>query len=616
MSFRPASARWFELVTTNAHVVEALEALALTGAVELEAPAETQRGLRLPDFDDLLTPYRDTARTHGGYWPEPQAGAARGGDIRTRLEEAWKRMSAWRAAADPVIARVEKLAQELLDLNALGEALARAGDAFPDPSRLAGAGPRLAVALYRLPEGAPRGEAVPGLLLIHWQAPDAAYALAIGAPDKVRAAAGQAPSLKGTAIPLPKWLPETAREARAAVAERIAGSSTEKLALEADLATLAQKHALAAALGDFALIEWLREHAGDIVGGARLVYVTGWTSVDSAVVLQRALEEHGVHCLVRLMPDPSGSNPPLILRNPGWVKPFEIFARMLGMPTRDEADPSIVLAFVAPILFGFMFGDVGQGLVLVLVGALYGKKLPVLRLLAPGGAMAMVFGVLFGSVFCSEDILPALWLRPLEQPITLLVVTLAAGVGLMTFGLAIDAAQARWRGASVGWWAHEAGLTLAYLAALASVIWRPALWGLGFGALWFVIGAAALARGDRLAAGGRALAELVEKLMQILVNTISFARVGAFALAHAGLSAAVMGLAHTAGSVGFWIVLLLGNALVLGLEGLVVGIQTTRLMLFEFFIRFLEGGGRALAPLSPPRSGRIPSSRTVEPKRA
>ena len=88
--------------------------------------------------------------------------------------------------------------------------------------------------------------------------------------------------------------------------------------------------------------------------------------------------------------------------------------------------------------------------------------------------------------------------------------------------------------------------------------------------------------------------------MQLLVNTVSFARVGAFALAHAGLSVAVVGMAETAAAAGFWIVILAGNVLILALEGLVVGIQTTRLMLFEFFIRFLDGGGREFSPLPPP----------------
>jgi V/A-type H+/Na+-transporting ATPase subunit I len=91
----------------------------------------------------------------------------------------------------------------------------------------------------------------------------------------------------------------------------------------------------------------------------------------------------------------------------------------------------------------------------------------------------------------------------------------------------------------------------------------------------------------------------VERMLQLGVNTVSFVRVGAFALAHAGLCSAVVGMAEAAGP-GYWPVLMLGNAAIIALEGLVVSIQTTRLVLFEFFIRFLTARGRAFEPLTPP----------------
>ncbi|HSB99729.1 MAG TPA: hypothetical protein VLE45_07425, partial [Burkholderiaceae bacterium] len=96
---------------------------------------------------------------------------------------------------------------------------------------------------------------------------------------------------------------------------------------------------------------------------------------------------------------------------------------------------------------------------------------------------------------------------------------------------------------------------------------------------------------------------LVEKTLQILINTLSFARVGAFALAHAGLSSAVIALMQAADSL--WLralVLVLGNAVVIVLEVTVVSIQTTRLVLFEFFARFMQAQGRAFRPLPAPPS--------------
>ena len=90
-------------------------------------------------------------------------------------------------------------------------------------------------------------------------------------------------------------------------------------------------------------------------------------------------------------------------------------------------------------------------------------------------------------------------------------------------------------------------------------------------------------------------------MIQLLINSISFVRVGAFALAHAGLSLAFVIMAESVDSVVAGVlIMVLGNVVVILLEGLVVTIQTTRLVLFEFFIRFLRTGGRTFQPLAAP----------------
>ena len=138
---------------------------------------------------------------------------------------------------------------------------------------------------------------------------------------------------------------------------------------------------------------------------------------------------------------------------------------------------------------------------------------------------------------------------------------------------------------------------LLYLGLVAAPFAPSALALVLMGVLWYIGGTAFAARNP--AAAARAAGELLETVLQLLVNTISFARVGAFALAHAGLAAAVVALAEAAGS-GYYAALALGNLLILLLEGLVVGIQTARLVLFEFFIRFLKAEGRPFRPLPEP----------------
>ena len=183
----------------------------------------------------------------------------------------------------------------------------------------------------------------------------------------------------------------------------------------------------------------------------------------------------------------------------------------------------------------------------------------------------------------------------------MLFVPLAGGAALLLLGLFLDALQAFWQHQGRHWLETGAGLALCYVSLLGAFLEPLLLWAALAGALWFAFGHALTVDSHRLAAVGQAAGEFVEILLQLGVNTISFVRVGAFALAHAGLCIAVTGVASAPSSpAASATVELLGNLVVIGLEGLVVGIQTTRLVLFEFFVRFLRVQGRPFRPLSPP----------------
>jgi V/A-type H+/Na+-transporting ATPase subunit I len=151
------------------------------------------------------------------------------------------------------------------------------------------------------------------------------------------------------------------------------------------------------------------------------------------------------------------------------------------------------------------------------------------------------------------------------------------------------------------WWSTRAGLVLGYLGMVSSVFDVRALWALPAGLAWSGVGAAAESERLRLRALADAAIESLETLLQLFVNTLSFVRVGAFALAHAGLASAVVALAATVHARPlWWALLVLGNLVMIAVETLIAGIQTTRLVLFEFFIRFLRGSGRPFHPLPSP----------------
>jgi V/A-type H+-transporting ATPase subunit I len=140
-----------------------------------------------------------------------------------------------------------------------------------------------------------------------------------------------------------------------------------------------------------------------------------------------------------------------------------------------------------------------------------------------------------------------------------------------------------------------------YVSALAAPLEPRALALTGLGLLWYLAGVAQFGRG----AGWRRLVwgtgRLLQSALELTLNTLSFIRVGAFALAHSALSHAVVDIADSIdGDVGRWVFLVVGHGLLIAVEGLVVFIQTTRLILFEFFTRFLRAEGRLFRPVDAP----------------
>jgi V/A-type H+-transporting ATPase subunit I len=278
MTIRPVPARLFEILTIGADAARALEGLASTGAVELEVEAGAERRLLMPDTDDLLKAFRDLARTHGTHWPVAAPLAHRPDHPRRLLERAWSRLTAWRTEADPIIRRIETLSREIADLELLDAALREIRTDCPDLSRLATAGPHLAARLFVLPPRARPRDPPPQVILETWVAPAAVHVLAVGREYAVRELEAQIPGLQGRVVPLPRWLPSDPVEATVVTAERLAALLDEKSRLEADVTALSTRHDIAGALGDFALIDWLGRHAGDLAGSERLARITGWTS--------------------------------------------------------------------------------------------------------------------------------------------------------------------------------------------------------------------------------------------------------------------------------------------------------------------------------------------------
>jgi len=199
-------------------------------------------------------------------------------------------------------------------------------------------------------------------------------------------------------------------------------------------------------------------------------------------------------------------------------------------------------------------------------------------------------------------LLRPIWQHPLDDPLPVLVVPLLFGVGLMLLGMVFAGIEARWRGELHRWLQVDLAVLLIYVTVLAGLLWPQAFWLTGLAVIHYLGGSALLANGGaRLKALPLAVGDLLMSVFELIMNTLSFLRVGAFALAHAALSSAVMTLADAAESL--WLIgliIVVGNIFGVVLEGLLVFVQTTRLVLFEFFIRFLRAEGRLFRPVSGP----------------
>ena len=612
MSLRPSIAHWFELLTSREELGAALDCLARTGTVELQAYSRSESRLELPDLRQVLMEHETLARRFAHWWPVAHAKVP-GPDYR--LTEAPRvaveHLRAWAEEAAPVVAELEAIALARSELDALGELLQSGGGALPRFDRLASAGPLLACRIFTLTPGGPPLALPPAVLMQRVATADRAFVIAVGPREEMAEVDQTLTACKARRLALPADLPSDPAAIPEALGQRRAALAEREGRARAALEQACAHHRVAEALGELSLAAWVVAHVPELPVTEHFAWVTGWCADDDERPLRRALDARGIHYLLQFTPAPAGEVPPSVLRNPRWARPFEVFTGLMGVPAIGEADPSMVVALMAPLMFGFMFGDVAQGLLLVVAGWWLRDRMPALRLLLPGGALAIVFGLAFGSVFAREDVLPALWLRPLASPLRVLGVALVFGFLVITLGQLLSALQHLWRGEFRHWLAHGAGMLVAYLGIVGAAINVHLLWLLPAGIAWSLVGAAVITPADRASAVAVSAGEVLESLLQLSVNTISFVRVGAFALAHAGLSSAVVGMAEAAGP-GYWPVLILGNAAIIALEGLVVGIQTTRLILFEFFIRFLTATGRRFEPLPPHIAS--PSTSPPEPQ--
>ena len=362
--------------------------------------------------------------------------------------------------------------------------------------------------------------------------------------------------------------------------------------------------------------------------------IQGWVSAEKIPLLREELEKLGRRFrggLAYRLEEPSREEEaPTILRNPKLFKIFESIVAQYGWPGYREVDPTIISGILWTLMFGFMFPDFGQGLVIAGLGAFLayryrGRLLgmssrKVGRLMIRLGVSAAIFGLLFGEFFLMEvrPLIPNLrpgWLEDPAGAVWLLKTAIFFGAAQIILGMAIstwnelrhgDRAEALLAHHGLAGIAAFLGFILTAfnflgVSVIPGVLEFPEL-GMAALSSWpfylMVAGFAAMALKPLLTKDSIpvSMGNILEVAIAFLANTFSYARIAGFAIVHAALAMVVHRMIRANLLMGIGVGLIFLNLFALSIELLVCAIQALRLLYYEFYSKFYRGSGTPYRP--------------------
>lgn len=355
----------------------------------------------------------------------------------------------------------------------------------------------------------------------------------------------------------------------------------------------------------------------------------GWMSEKDALSFQEDIKhDERIFCLIGNDEKDVSKQPPTKLKNPKLFKPFEMYVKMYGLPAYGEMDPTWFVAITYSFIFGAMFGDVGQGLLLFIGGFLLYKfkNVTLAGIISCAGFFSTIFGFLFGSIFGFEDVIPALWLRPMNAMMTVpfvgklntvFIIAIGFGMGIILVCIIFNIINS-WRAGDVEktWFDTNSVAGLVFygsaVISISLIVSGKKLPGAIVLCVMFLVPLLVIffkepltnlvKKKSEVMPKGKGMFfvqgffEMFEVLLSYFSNTLSFVRIGAFAVSHAAMMEVVLMLAGAESGSPNILVVILGNLFVCGMEGLIVGIQVLRLEYYEIFSRFYKGTGRKFEP--------------------
>lgn len=363
--------------------------------------------------------------------------------------------------------------------------------------------------------------------------------------------------------------------------------------------------------------------------------LVGWIPAENEEFFTRQLD--GIRSVEYSLSDGKDElkhSPPIIMKNPPFFRLYEYYVKMYGLPCYNEVDPTPLVALTYTLFFGIMFGDMGQGLLVAIVGALMWKikKMEIGRILVPCGISGMCFGFLYGSVFGFENALNPVYkalfgidgklVEVMDSQTINIIIYSSVAIGFVTIAIVmlinIYSSLKRRDFESAFFGANGVSGFVFYVSLVIGLVCQMVL-GISVMNIFYILGLIVLplilmfmreplgklVSGDKNwkpAKWGeycvQSFFELFEMCLSYVTNTMSFLRVGAYVLVHAGMMLVVFTLAEMVGGVvGYTLIVIIGNGIVMALEALLVAIQVLRLDYYEIFSRFYIGEGRPFKPV-------------------
>jgi len=357
-----------------------------------------------------------------------------------------------------------------------------------------------------------------------------------------------------------------------------------------------------------------------------LSLVHGWVPAEQEAPLSETVEASSNGAAVLRFSDPApGDKPPVRINHRGIAGSFELFTKLRGTPAYNEIDPTLIVTVLFTIMYGMMFGDIGQGALLLVLGLVF-SRLQRSFLGIPAGAMrklggilatcgisAMFFGSLYGEFFLSEAFRP-IFVNPIQGQATMIIVALLFGVVQLSLGLVLKIVnlvraramiEAAFGGVRLVYYVSGVALAVKYATSMSLAVFAENLWltTLALTCLLIVFLSPTIEGvmkhefrfGEGIMKGA---SEFIETFLSYLTNSISYVRLAAFAIAHAALGISAVIMATTIGVIPGFLVM---NFLGMTIEALGVFIQCMRLTYYEFFTKFYSGNGVPYRPFSLPK---------------